>query len=258
MQNIFLKLELTMKKEIILFLLLLSSLIDLKAQRTFNGVVMQQGTKTRLDSVQIYNKLTKAKVLSNSWGAFSIGVKQGDTLELSKRDYELLDIAFTDSLSSILLLKPFMGLKEVVVYGSSVKYDLSETQRIFRGKGVFYTGRPHYYYLFLKPMTFIYENFNGEVINARKFKKFAKKESDNYDISARFSEALIKKNVPIKDDEITHFKSKYRPTIEQVRTYSDYEMIDYIKKSYKEWTSSGGLQNISNRTDGAQGLLQVK
>lgn len=194
-----------------MFLLLLSSLIDLRVQRTFNGVVMQQGTKTRLDSVQIYNKLTRAKVLSNSWGAFSIGVKQGDTLELSRRDHELLDIAFTDSLSSILFLKPFMGLREVIVYGSSVKYDLSETQRIFRGKGVFYTGRPHYYYLFLKPMTFIYENFNGEVISARKFKKFSKKESDNYDISARFSDALIKNNVAIKDDEIIHFKAKYRP-----------------------------------------------
>lgn len=247
-----------MKKEIILFLISLSSLIDLKAQHAFNGVVMRQGTKIRLDSVQIYNKLTRIKVLSNSWGIFSIGVKQGDTLELAKKGYELQYIAFTDSLSSILFLRPFMELKEVLVYGSSVKYDLSETQRIFRGKGVFYTGRPHYYYLFLKPMTFIYENFNSEVINARKFKKFAKKESDNYDISARFSEAFIKKNVPVSDNEIIHFKSKYRPTIEQIRTYSDYEMIDYIKKSYKEWTSSGGLQNISNRTDGAQGLLQIK
>lgn len=249
-----------MKKEIILFLFILNSLTILKAQtqHTFNGVVMQQGAKTRLDSVQIYNKLSRTKVISNSWGAFSIGAKQGDTLEISKRDYELLNIAFTDSLSSILFLKPFMALREVVVYGSSVKYDLSETQRIFRGKGIFYTGRPHYYYLLLKPMTFIYENFNGEVINARKFKKFAKKESDNYDISARFNEAFIKKNAPVRDDEIIHFKSKYKPTIEQVRTYTDYEMIDYIKKSYKEWTSSGGLQNISNRTDGAQGLLQIK
>lgn len=247
-----------MKKEMLTFLLFLSALINLKAQtqKIYNGVVMQQGTKTRLDSVQIYNKLTRSKVMSNSWGTFSISVNQGDTLELSREDYESKVITVTDSLNNILLLKPlFIGLKEVIVYGSSVKNDLLETQRIFRGKGVFYTGRPHYYYLFLKPMTFVYENFKGEVIRARKFKKFAKSESDNYDISARFNEAIIKKNAPVKDDEMTNFKSKYRPTIEQVRTYSNYQMIDYIKRSYQEWTLTGGLRNILNHMDGAQGLL---
>ena len=248
-----------MKKEILAFLLFLSPLIQLKAQtqKTYSGVILQQGTKIRLDSVLIYNKLTRSKVMSNSWGVFSIGVNNGDTLEFVKKDYELKEITFADSLSNILFLKPFMGLKEVVIYGNSVKNDLLETQRIFRSKGVFYTGRPHYYYLFLKPMTFVYENFKSEVISARKFKKFARSESDNYDISVRFNEAIIKNSVPVKDDEITNFKSKYRPTIEQVRTFSDYEMIDYIKRSYKEWTLTGGLHNILNRTDGAEGLLDI-
>lgn len=249
-----------MNTKILLFLILLSifSNLKLQAQQTFQGVVMQQNTKLRIDSVQIYNRSTRTKVMSNSLGLFYITVKQEDTLELSKRDYELKDIVFTDSLSKILSLKPITSLKEVVIYGSSVKKDLLETQRIFRSKGVFYTGRPHYYYLLLKPMTFIYENFKGEVISARKFKKFAKAESANYDISARFNEPIIKRYVPIGNDEMIHFKSKYRPTAEQVRTYTEYEMVAYIRKSYKEWISTGGLKNILNHTDSAQKLLDIK
>lgn len=249
-----------MKKEILFFLVFLGSFLNLKAQiqTTFNGIVMQQGTKIRLDSVRIYNKLSKVTVISNSWGAFSIAVQKGDILEFFKGDYELKEISFTDSLTHILFLKPYALLKEVVVYGSSVKNDLLETQRIFKSKGVFYTGRPHYYYLFLKPMTFIYENFKGEVINARKFNKLAKAETDNYDISARFNEAIIKKNVAIRENEILDFKSKYRPSVQQARVYSDYEMIDYIKKCYEEWNSTGGLENSLNRTDGVEGLLKTK
>lgn len=249
-----------MKKEILLSLIFLSSFLNLNAQitTTFNGIVMQQGTKTRLDSVRIYNKLSKVTVISNSWGAFSIAAQKGDTLGFSKGNYELKDVIFTDSLTHILFLKPYALLKEVVVYGSSLKNDLLETQRIFKSKGVFYTGRPHYYYLFLKPMTFIYENFKGEVINARKFNKLAHAETANYDISARFNEAIIKNNVSIKEDEILDFKSKYRPTVQQARGYSDYEMIDYIKKCYKEWNLTGGLENSLNRTDGVEGLLKTK
>ena len=223
-----------------LTLILLPCLLDCihlngQSNSVYNGVIFEQGTRTRLDSVTITNRNLKASVLSDSWGVFSILAATGDTLDLLRKNYEIKTIIASDSMAKVVFLKPFMGLKEVIIVGNSVKRELLETQRIFKSKGVFYTGTPHYYYLFLKPMTFIYENFKSEVKSARKFRKFAKAELDYHDTSIRFSEAIIRKHTAIGDKDIADFKLKYWPEAEDIKSWSDYELISYIKKCYADF-----------------------
>ncbi|MDB5110012.1 MAG: hypothetical protein JWR67_1126 [Mucilaginibacter sp.] len=200
------------------------------------GVLIKLGTNDRLFNAKIVNKHNLYKARSNGLGLFSIVAQQGDTLEISADNYNT-DTCIIKNLvfKKIYLTSSSLELKEVVIYGSSLKQNLQEAQNGYRRKSVFYTGTPHYYYLVLKPMTFIYENFKSEVKEARRFKKFAKRELENDKIYQRFNNYTIKKVIPIKDKELDDFKSVYTPTIEQINLWNDYDMAVYLKKSYKEF-----------------------
>ncbi|WP_462264316.1 hypothetical protein [Mucilaginibacter sp.] len=201
------------------------------------GAVIQSGTNTRIESAAIHNKGSRGTVHTNTFGLFSILAAQGDTLEFSKIGYAYLEAVVTEALTGIYYLKPYSSkeLKEIVITGSSVKNELLIAQQAYRSKSVFYTGRPHYYYLFLKPITFIYENFKGEVKQARRFKKVAKEETDAYEVGLKFNSSIIKKYTAIRDDELDNFQLAYQPTKMQVKKWTDYDMIAYIRQSFNNF-----------------------
>ncbi len=45
----------------------------------------------------------------------------------------------------------------------------------------------------------------------------------------------IKKVVPIKDTELEDFELAYFPTVAQINSWNDYELINYIKSSYEDF-----------------------
>lgn len=228
-----------MKNCILLFLLQFYLVILTYGQsaQTQQGIIFKTGTSIRLGNLKILNKTNGLTHSSNLYGVFNMPAKTGDTLEISGDGYQTKSIAITDFKAQIIFLEAFVNLPEVVIKGHSHAEDLQAVQKGYRDKGVFYTGRPHYYYLFLKPMTFIYENFKSEVINARKWKKYEKRETDNLEISKGFNDEVIKQYTPIKDNELVDFEWRYKPSVEQVKYWSDYDLIDYIKNSYQKFKS---------------------
>jgi hypothetical protein len=206
-----------------------------QSKKAQQGILYKAGTNVRLGNVQILNKRSLAVVKSNMYGMFSMPASVGDTLEISCAGYNDAELAINDFTDKILFLKPATALSEVVIKETSVQTNLNEVKRGYRKKSVFYTGTPHYYYLFLKPMTFIYENFKSEVKDARRFNRYAKKESAYYEISARFNAQSIKSVILIKDDELEEFESNYWPTPEQIRKWNDYDLINYIIASYQDF-----------------------
>jgi hypothetical protein len=207
------------------------------------GILYKQGSGIRLGSVKVFNKQSSTIVKSNIYGVFNIKADVGDSLEITSVGFQTTNFIVTNFLIQVLYLVPIIELPEVVIKENSLITDLQEVKKGYRDKGVFYTGTPHYYYLFLKPMTFIYENFKSEVINARKFKKYAKREVDNYEVSTRFNDDVIKNHVPIKDQNLFSFKLKYWPSLKQVNTWSDYDLIRYIKTSYDDFIKNGNVKN---------------
>jgi hypothetical protein len=218
-----------------LFFLLIYSRVIGQAQKVQQGLVYKTGTSMRLGSVQVFNKRNLIKVKSNIYGVFTIPASAGDTLEISCADYNSNEFIVTDFTDRVCFLKPAIALSGVVIKESPVQADLNEVKRGYRKKSVFYTGTPHYYYLVLKPMTFIYENFKSEVKNARKFDRYAKKEMAYYEIAARFNDNSIKSIIPIKEEELDDFKSNYWPSLNQLRSWNDYDLSSYIVRSYHEF-----------------------
>jgi len=222
---------------ILLFIIYLIPSTGVKGQvaKMQQGLILKSIAAARLADVQVLNKRSHIAVRSNTEGVFSIVALQGDTLQFSSPNYltgELVVSNFTDKL---IYLQPIIELAEVVIRENSLIKDLRETQKGYRKKSVFYTGTPHYYYLFLKPMTFIYENFKSEVKQARRFNRFAKQELTAYEVNKRFNDSLIKSVVPLKVNEIDDFRADYAPTLQQLNAMSDYDLIIYIRNSYEDY-----------------------
>ena len=199
------------------------------------GLCYKTATSIRLGSVQILNKHTAFIAKSNIYGDFRIPAYTGDTLEMSCAGYTKTTFVVTDLSDKVLFLDPVISLPEVVIKETSVQADLNSVKRGYRKKSVFYTGTPHYYYLVLKPMTFIYENFKSEVINARKFNRYAKNEMAYYQIASRFNDMSIKSAIPITDDELEDFKAACWPSLEQIKSWNGYDLSRYIVRSYQDF-----------------------
>ena len=206
-----------------------------QSEKPLQGLIYKAGTSLRLGSVQILDKQSLSTAKSNIYGMFSIAASAGDTLEISCSGYNSNEFIVTDFTDRVFFLKPAIALPEVQIKETSVQVDLNEVKRGDRKKSVFYTGTPHYYYLVLKPMTFIYENFKSEVKDARKFNRYAAKELAYYEITARFNDHTIKNVIPIKEDELDDFKSDYWPSVEQIRSWNDYDLSVYIIRSYQDF-----------------------
>ena len=196
------------------------------------GIFFKTGTATRLSGVLVKNKRTGTKDISNIYGTFSIRAEAGDTLLCSISNYRDENFVVTKPEAAVVYLQPVIQLNEVVVKENSLAADIKEVQKGYREKSVFYTGTPHYYYLVLKPMTFIYENFKSEVKDARRFNRYAKQELTSAKIAERFNDAFIKKTIALDNDELEVFKSAYTPTLAALNSMDDYELIIYTRKSF--------------------------
>jgi hypothetical protein len=202
------------------------------------GMLLKNGSNIRLGGVWVLNKRSLARATSNPAGVFNIAALTGDTLSFSSDNFQSKDIVVTDLADKIIYLEPAIQLDEVIVKENSLRSDIKEVMRGYREKSVFYNGTPHYYYLVLKPMTFIYENFKSEKIFARRFSKYATRELAANEVDARFNNEKIKKAVPIKDNELEDFELTYSPSVEQLRRMSDYDLINYIRNCYKDFTKN--------------------
>ena len=221
-----------------LLLFVWPSLSRAQSSRVQQGMVFKIGTNLRLGGVKIIDKRTSATTQSNLYGCFTIAASANDTLEITLEGYAPAQFVVTDLADKIIFLEPVYTLPGVVIRENTIFADLNSAKKGYRKKSVFYTGTPHYYYLVLKPMTFIYENFKSEVINARKFNRFAKNEMAYYEIAARFTDEVIKRNVPINQNDLEDFNADYWPTVGQMRGWNDYDLANYIVRSYQDFRKS--------------------
>ncbi len=84
--------------------------------------------------------------------------------------------------------------------------------------------------------------------SARRFNKYARRELAAGKVSERFNDESIKKVIPITDSELESFELEYVPTLKQIDTMNDYDLVVYIKSSHEEFKNNQHLP---------QGLLNL-
>ena len=230
-----------LRKHALTFGLLLSLFKTLNGQTQANikGVVFQDSTSIKISNAKVYNKHSRLMVHSNDLGQFEIPGVKGDTLEVNADGYlkQYLRIGNTNQLTIYLQLSN--TLAEVVIKGTSTKYTQKEVLTDFsKEKGIFYNGKPPLMLLNPfsgKPLTFFYELLGADAKRVRRLNKLSKLEVVYNEIDARFNNEVIKHLVSIKEENLEEFKSEYWPKLEELRKWSDYELYNYIKRSFEKF-----------------------
>lgn len=197
------------------------------------------GATTRIGDADVHNLNTDFHTQTNALGIFELLVGVGDTLEISKEGYQYKKVgiqAFTDLV--VELQRP-ISLKEVVINeqvpSNTAKALASEYTK---KNAIYYGGRPPLYLLNPfngRPLTFFRELLSKDAKRVRKLNKNAAIEEQYAEVEQRFNKHVVKQVTALEGEALEEFRLTYWPTVEQVRTWSDYDLLNYIKLCNQEF-----------------------
>lgn len=204
-----------------------------KAQQ---GAVLKRGSNLRISGASVKNKRSQFSVATNEMGIFSILASKGDTLEVSAIGYMSYPLIVSDFRDEIVYLQEITRLEEVVVTGKSLESDLNEIRDAYKSKGSYFGGKPPVLAYIFSPLSALGDRFGKTGKRARRFNDFANQELEYQEVARRFNDLSIKNAVPeIKQEELQDFRADYMPGVEQLRSWNEYDLVVYIRKSYKEF-----------------------
>ncbi|TKC12580.1 carboxypeptidase-like regulatory domain-containing protein [Pedobacter polaris] len=246
-----------MKHLLILFLILLSS--NLYAQN-INGFVLDFATNLPIENAQVITKKTTS--LTDENGKFSIiNIVIGEKVSFRIIGYETHELIVKREMTNanvyIKLNTKSINLKEVNIRANRnyMKDSLAlrkEYATIFAYKA------PNFTDIFVKvdpsyrsPFANINPNSTASIFRFNALSAFSffgkkknptsklkqtllKAEEFNF-IDSRFSKAKIESLTYLKGDSLQKFIEAYRPTYQESKRMSEYEIILYIKKSYGDF-----------------------
>lgn len=246
-----------MNLSITLILALLS--FQLSAQR-LNGMVKDNFTNLSIKNVNI--KTTSSTAFTSVNGKFSLSnIHIGDTIKFFCTGYRpyylVLNKINTDTIF-IYLEQNSILLKNVTINGiNGYKEDSISRRKEFASvfaykspglKDIFitrspYTYAPYSYNTTLNSTTSIASinllsaigllNKNKTPIS--KLQKALLKDEEYSYIDHVFSKVKISNVTSLKGDSLSEFINRYRPSIKELKNMTDYDLILYIKKNYKEF-----------------------
>jgi hypothetical protein len=83
------------------------------------------------------------------------------------------------------------------------------------------------------PLTGLYELFGKAPAQARRFRQFTKEDQERSAIAKRYNRQIVQQITKMPDTEVTDFMLAFTPSYEDIKIWSDYDIISYIKKSYQ-------------------------
>lgn len=215
-------------------LLLCVFVLNAQGQKMFTvtGVTFKSASQTREANVLISNLTRKTTVRSDGLGIFRIQAAAGDSLMFTKLNYTPHSIVvFNDDLLTI-YIQPIVILNEVKINDLSTRQELALTMDNYRKSGQYSSLRPGVVSSILSPVSGLYSLFGKAPNRARRFEAFSKRELEQVEIEKRYNKGVIQKVVEIPEKEISDFMMAFTPSYEQIKIWSDYDIIKYIQTSY--------------------------
>jgi len=229
------------------------------AQR-LSGIVLDRNTLLPIPHTTI--STLKQSVFTSALGQFTItNLHKGDTIRITCVGYKSHYMVFSQPVSDtirIYLEQTVTPLNSVVIIGKrpsntdSIKLR-KEFAPIFNHKDAtikdaFITRSPGVYYpndyitstnnfttLLSVNLLSVLDLLNKNNAPVTKLQKtLIRDEQSNY-VDQVFSNQKVTELTKLKGDSLQIFMNKYRPSIADARSMSDYEVMIYIKKCYKEF-----------------------
>ena len=223
--------------------------IDVQAQdrKKVSGMVVLHlsdfNDNIKVRDVQIQNLQTNERVSPNNVGAFVLSAKIGDTVIASLTGYPVRTHVIKEYNGLLIDMDSTIQLNEVPILGIHKKRDY-ETERVEHAKkrNIYYEGKPPIYLLSPfggSPITFFRELFSKDARKIRKLNVRLSEESRQNQVNLKFNDEIIRSLVSeITDEQLERFLIDYRPSFEQIDSWSAYDLAEYIKDSYKEFRSN--------------------
>jgi len=202
---------------------------------TIKGVVFIKSPSSngRISQALITNLNSKVLMVSDELGGFKINAAVGDTLLITKSDYTPEKRVVVNSDDLAIYMQPIIKLNEVTIKEMSKKQELNDVMRQYRSDGIFNDGKSLPAWTFINsPLTGLYNLFGKEPAEARRFAAFSKDELETDEVSRRYTKELVKSVTKLPDDEVVKFMQTFTPSYEDVKSWNDYQLIMYIKKSF--------------------------
>lgn len=236
-----------MKTRLILSGLCLLALKCFSQEKPVQGIIFDKESKERIASVNIRNLNSKGSVYNNLKGEFNIKAKAGDTVIFSRDDYHPDTLRIKSSAPlAVLLTRKAIQLKEVSVRDLVLTPDkkLAELKSEF---STIYTG-PLADNDFLSNPSYggagvsidaIFNALSRSGRNAAHLRKLIEQDYEQNVIDYRFSRNFVSNVTGLKDDKLTQFMYRYRPSYYTAKTMNDYDFITLIKSDLRHFLHNG-------------------
>lgn len=225
-------------------LLLTSAHVVAQENLLIKGVILDKELNSRVALAEILNMRSGFAVGSNDMGFFTLRASIGDTLMVTKRNFNDQQTVVLNAQDLIIFLNKGNTLKEVTVMGKSKKANLEAVRKDFRNKGSFYAGKPPILSFIFSPLTALYELFGKTPQQARRFNRMYENEIQGSFVDQFFNKTLINQQTGLTGKALDDFLINYRPSFEQARNWASYDALKWINHSYKKYgdTASNRLK----------------
>lgn len=217
-----------------------STVFAQRKELSIRGIVYSKNINVRLPNVLVTNEVTHASVINDQLGAFEIKAAIGDTLLFNCRNFSDQKVAVTADVAIFVFMVPIINLMQVDIKDVTKKQDMAEVMKGYNKQGIYNNGKTSTLGAIINPLNGLYDLFGSGPKNARRFQRYAAMESEQTEIDRRFNKPFVKKMSGITDSvKLNYFMTTYRPSVEDIRKWTDYDLIDYIRKSYKAFVEAG-------------------
>ncbi|MCA5006012.1 hypothetical protein [Sphingobacterium bovistauri] len=204
-----------------------------------SGIILEKGTGKRLVDVNVMNVRTKRTVTSNNFGVFYLEAGIGDSLAFTKVGYGPLKTVLYSLEDIVLEMQPGLTIEEVVVARRTRQQDMEDILKDYSKKGIYNGGKNSVGTYLGSPATALYNLFGREAKNMKRFEKFMDRELDAIAVDRIFNKTIVSTTTGLEGQELENFMEIYRPSHDQATKWGQYDLLNYITKSFKSWDDSG-------------------
>ena len=199
------------------------------------GVVFKDGTVQRMSKVLVADLTNAALIATDDLGTFQLKCAMGDTLLFRQKDYADKKVAVTNANTIMVYMQTNINLSQVDIKGQTKKQDLQQVMSEYNNQGIYANGKPSLGSVITSPLNGLYDLLGSGPKNARRFQRYASNEMEQTAVDKRFTRPLITRITGLKDDSLQTFVQNYKPSYEDIKAWNDYDLINYIKRSYADF-----------------------
>lgn len=204
-----------------------------------SGLVLERTTGKRLADVNVLNLRTNKKSVSNTFGVFFVEAMVGDSLLLTKIGYGPVKTVVNTLDDVVLEMQPGVEIEEVVVARKTREQEMEDILRDYEKKGIYGGGKNRVGTYLNSPATALYNLFGREAKNMRRFEKFMNREVNEIAVDRIFTPKVVAETTGLEGEALTNFMELYRPSYDVATKWGHYDLLSYIRKSFKTWNDEG-------------------